>query len=276
LHILLLIALLTISVTILVRRIKSSIIVKSSEIDIYNFELRMSPLLKWISLIGSALFGLFILLMTLFQNETVTIAVYTIFSTLFLLNLSLFLFFATGKIKILGDNIICYSLFSRPKQYTFDMVKKLIIKDAGSVSKVFVYSDEEKLFALNSSYEYFDILMQRFGERKILTEYKQAKAENNRRNPESININIKPRSSALSLAALLTVLIGVLSNLSGVIFTISILTNIGILVCVTAVILSIIDLMKSGSYKPPQKSDGSLVALIVGLFICFLNVIIYL
>jgi len=250
--------------------------VKSNDIDIYNFELRMWPLFKWIGLIVSALFGLFILLMTLFPSETVTLGVYFTFSTFFLFGLFMILYSVRKKIQVSENSIICYSLFRSPRQYTFEMVKKIVVNDSNNGRDVIVYGHDEKIFSFSSAYEGFNLLMLRFGEKQILTEYRQVQTVNNRTINEHMNPDIKPRSSLLSIIAVVIVIVGGLCNLLGVAGIIPILRNIGILICVAAIIISVVDFAKSGSYKPPQKSDFSLLAIILGILVCFMNGIIYL
>lgn len=260
----------------LLKRIKNNVRIKSNEVDIYNFELRMSPLLKWVSLISSSVFGLLILLMTLFPNDSITAAIYIIFSTFFLSSLFLFLYLVTNKIKINVNNITYYSFFRRPKQYTFDMIEKLVIKDKNNSRDVIVFGNSGKFFSFSSFYSGFDTLMLRFAEKQILTEYRQTQTFNSRTINESMEQDMKPRPSALSIAAIITVISGVLCNLLGMGGDLSIFKNVGILICVAAIIISIADLIKSGSYKTPTKSDGSLISIILGVLVCFINGIIYL
>lgn len=110
-HILIMAGFITIAVSLLLRIIRNGIKVgsnvnmRSKEVDRYHFQLRMPPLYKWVSLIASSVFGLILLLMTLFPNETVTLEIYILFFSFFLLSLFLFLDFAINKIKIDGNFI---------------------------------------------------------------------------------------------------------------------------------------------------------------------------
>ena len=102
------------------------------------------------SLFCALVFGILVVLTTIFPNETLTLPIYLTFILMFILMILFTLAMFIWRIKIEGDEINYRNCFGRSKIFTFSMIGKVIRRrrDVGVYSqedKMDIYSKENKL-----------------------------------------------------------------------------------------------------------------------------------
>jgi len=90
-------------------------------INTNHFIIRRSKFVLFGGLFCALVAGVFIVLMTIFPSRTPPLLVYLLFTSVFIVFMSIVILWFTWRIKVQGDKIYYRKMFGGNKEVTFDM-----------------------------------------------------------------------------------------------------------------------------------------------------------
>lgn len=131
--------------------------------DENNFVVRQSKIVMWIGIICALFFGVLIILMSAFPNDTAQWWVYLIFFLFVILGTVLAVHCMIWALKISGDEIRHTAIFKKEQSISFGDITKVKIKrlQNNQMEEIKVYSHDKKVFSVESYCRGYHILIAR-------------------------------------------------------------------------------------------------------------------
>jgi hypothetical protein len=134
-----------VTVGILFAIIRREVIKAEKKMDINNFVIKQPKVIMWLGVGCVLVFGAFLVIMSIFPNDTADWWVYVIF-VLFTLSGAFMVLFCIGwEVKIIGNDIYYKSFFKNKSVFTFDDISCVEMKNPESPFKTIkLYSNTRK------------------------------------------------------------------------------------------------------------------------------------